>query len=44
VGRDLRRAVLVLSGGGVVCMRDIFISSEIWDQDKIYILIDTLPG
>jgi hypothetical protein len=30
------------SGGGVDCMRDIFILNEIWAQDKIYSLLGTL--
>jgi hypothetical protein len=31
-----------LGGGADVYMRDIFISNEIWTQDKIYILVCTL--
>jgi hypothetical protein len=34
-------------GGGAhvfFCVRDIFILSEIWVQDKIYILVSTLHG
>jgi hypothetical protein len=40
-------AVGPLTGGGVggVCMRDIvLILNEIWAQDKVYILVDTLLG
>jgi hypothetical protein len=29
----------VLVGGGVRFMREVFISNEIWAQDKMYILI-----
>jgi hypothetical protein len=31
-------------GGGVVCVRNIFILNDIWAQDKIYILVGTLLG
>jgi hypothetical protein len=29
-------ALLVLWGGGVVCLIEIFILNEIWEQDKTY--------
>jgi hypothetical protein len=31
-------------GGGVVCMRVIFILNEIWTEDGIHILVGTLLG
>jgi hypothetical protein len=35
---------LGVGGSPVVCMRDVFISNEIWAQGKIYILVVTVLG
>jgi hypothetical protein len=42
VGRPHGRAMVVLMGAGVVCMRDVLVLNEIWTQDKIHFLVGIL--